>query len=228
MLATDLRQEREMHNKPLGTPTLFTATGRRKYLTSDERQRFLSAALRNPRCEIGTLCALLAYTGCRISEAIAVTAASIDFHDGFVAIRCLKKRSKSQIIREVPLPPDLLDRLRSTHMLDGGHGHDAQDDRKLWRLSRSRAWQIVKAVMADAGIGTGPHASPKGLRHGFGIHAIRSGVPINLVQRWLGHASLTTTAIYLQAMGREERALAARMWRTLESSACAEASNLIP
>jgi integrase len=37
-------------------------------------------------------------------------------------------------------------------------------------------------------------------------------VPINLVQRWLGHASMTTTAIYLQAMGFEEREIAARMW----------------
>jgi site-specific recombinase XerD len=50
------------------------------------------------------------------------------------------------------------------------------------------------------------------LRHGFGIYALHSGVPINLVQRWLGHASMTTTAIYLQAIGAEEREIAARMW----------------
>jgi len=66
--------------------------------------------------------------------------------------------------------------------------------------------------MRAAGIANGPHAAPKGLRHGFGIHAIRSGVPLNLVQRWLGHASIKTTAIYLQAMGVEEREIAARMW----------------
>jgi site-specific recombinase XerD len=52
----------------------------------------------------------------------------------------------------------------------------------------------------------------KGLRHSFGLHAIRSGVPLNLVQRWLGHASMNTTAIYLQAIGDEEREIAARMW----------------
>jgi integrase len=39
-----------------------------------------------------------------------------------------------------------------------------------------------------------------------------SAVPLNLVQRWLGHASLTTTAIYLDALGDEEREIAARMW----------------
>jgi integrase len=69
--------------------------------------------------------------------------------------------------------------------------------------------------MADAKIADGPHATPKGLRHGFGIHAIRSGVPLNLVQRWLGHSSMTTTAIYLQAIGDEERTIAARMWSAL-------------
>jgi len=29
---------------------------------------------------------------------------------------------------------------------------------------------------------------------------------------WLGHAGLATTAIYVDAVGIEERALAARMW----------------
>ncbi|MGD9804096.1 MAG: tyrosine-type recombinase/integrase [Hyphomicrobiaceae bacterium] len=66
--------------------------------------------------------------------------------------------------------------------------------------------------MRTAGIASGPHATPKGLRHGFGLHAILSGVPINLVQKWLGHASLSTTPIYLEAVGSEERELAARMW----------------
>lgn len=66
--------------------------------------------------------------------------------------------------------------------------------------------------MEQANIPDGPHATPKGLRHGFGLHAVRCGIPVNLVQRWLGHANMATTAIYLQAMGREERDIAARMW----------------
>lgn len=82
----------------------------------------------------------------------------------------------------------------------------------LWHICRSQAWRLIKEVMRDADIPAGPHATPRGLRHGFGLHAIRSGVPLNLVQRWLGHASMATTAIYLQAMGEEEREIAARMW----------------
>src|SRR5204862_6348136 len=58
----------------------------------------------------------------------------------------------------------------------------------------------------------GPHACPKGLRHGFGVHAVSRGIALNMVQKWLGHAQLTTTAIYANAVGEEEQSIAARMW----------------
>jgi len=69
--------------------------------------------------------------------------------------------------------------------------------------------QEIKRVLARAGI-DGLRASPKGLRHGFGVHAEQSGVPLNLVQKWLGHAQPSTTAIYTNAVGLEEYAIAER------------------
>ena len=65
--------------------------------------------------------------------------------------------------------------------------------------------------MEKAGI-EGDHATPKGLRHGFGVRAVTTGVPLSSLQRWLGHAQLSTTAIYAQAVGEEEKELASRMW----------------
>jgi integrase len=59
----------------------------------------------------------------------------------------------------------------------------------------------------------GACAMPKGLRHAFGVNAFQAKVPPHLIQRWLGHASLRTTAIYGDVMGAEERSIAARMWR---------------
>lgn len=194
------------------TASLYTATGRRKYLNRDERERFLKAACACERATLRTLCLTLAYTGCRISEALALTSASIELQSGLIAIRSLKKRNRGIIIREVPIPPTLIAELAAVHGLSAGA--TAQNpDRQLWRLSRSRAWHLVKNLMRKARIAEGPHMTPKGLRHGFGLHAIQCGVPLNLVQRWLGHASMTTTAIYLQAMGDEERRIAERMWR---------------
>lgn len=58
----------------------------------------------------------------------------------------------------------------------------------------------------------GPHASPKGLRQGFGVAAATAGIPLNLVQRWLDHAQLSTTAVYADAVGAEEQDIARRMW----------------
>jgi len=45
---------------------------------------------------------------------------------------------------------------------------------------------------------------PKGLRHGFAVAAFQTRVPPHLIQRWLGHASIRTTSVYSDVMGREE------------------------
>nr|WP_255670846.1 site-specific integrase [Cognatishimia sp. F0-27] len=66
--------------------------------------------------------------------------------------------------------------------------------------------------MIEAGIPDAPHRSPKGLRHGFGINATVNGIPLHMVQKWMGHAQLGTTAIYADAVGKEEQDIAARMW----------------
>lgn len=192
--------------------SLYSTTGQRKYLTASERTRFIGSALACPRPELMSFCLTLAYTGCRISEALSLRAGAIELDDGSIAVRSLKKRSRAIIVREIPIPPLCAEALQRVH--DLAH---APPNTRLWPWSRSRAWQLVKSIMDEAGIAHGLHATPKGLRHGFGLHAIRSGVPLNLVQRWLGHARMETTAIYLQAIGNEEREIAARMWAADEA-----------
>ena len=85
-------------------------------------------------------------------------------------------------------------------------------DVPLWNWHRSQAWRVVKEVMELAEIADGPHRSPKGLRHSFGVHAAVSGVPLNMLSKWMGHADIKTTAIYANAIGKEEQDIAARMW----------------
>ena len=63
------------------TGELFDRAGRRKYLTHDERKAFLKAADRAPR-EVRTFCHLLHFSGCRISEALALTYDRVDFANG--------------------------------------------------------------------------------------------------------------------------------------------------
>ena len=81
----------------------------------------------------------------------------------------------------------------------------------LWPWSRMTAYRRVQEVIAAAGIPDGPHACPKDLRHGFGVQGVSRGIALDMVQNWLGHAQLTTAAIYANAMGEEEQSIAARM-----------------
>ena len=82
----------------------------------------------------------------------------------------------------------------------------------LWSWSRTTAWRKIKELMNNSAISDGPHGSPKGLRHGYGVAAISSGVPLNMLSKWMGHSKIETTAIYANALGQEQRKIAERMW----------------
>jgi integrase/recombinase XerD len=189
---------------------LFTSAGKRLYLTDSERKKFLAAADQEER-QVRTFCYVLAHTGCRISEALQLVGERIDFDAGAIVFESLKKRKRG-VYRAVPVPPAVLEMLAMVHGLrDRKRGARASSPPPLWDFGRTTAWKKVLEVMKVAGV-KGPQATPKGLRHGFGVAAIHAGIPLNLLQRWLGHAQLTTTAIYANAVGPEERNIAARMW----------------
>jgi len=189
---------------------LYDTNGRRKYLTPSERHDFIQASHAALQ-QIRTFCGTLVHTGCRISEALALTADRVDFDDGVLIFESLKKRRKG-IYRAVPVPPDFLATLDAIHNLRAlRSGPEPDRSAQLWLWSRTTGWRYVCAVMEAAGI-AGLHATPKGLRHGFGIKAVVSNVPLNMTQKWLGHSKLTTTAIYADATGPEEEQLAERMW----------------
>jgi integrase len=192
---------------------LFNTAGKRLYLTDSERKKFLAAADDEER-QVRTFCYVLAHTGCRISEALQLVGERIDFDAGAIVFESLKKRKRG-VYRAVPVPPVVLEMLAMVHGLKDKKKKTAGAKEKspppLWEFGRTTAWKKVLGVMKAAGV-KGPQATPKGLRHGFGVAAIQAGIPLNLLQRWLGHAQLTTTAIYANAVGPEERNIAARMW----------------
>jgi integrase/recombinase XerD len=196
-------------NQPQTGMQLYDAEGRRLYFTEDERRAFVTAAAKARR-EVRTFCGVLHATGCRISEALALTAHQIDLSGRVIVFESLKKRRKG-VYRAVPVPPELLDALDLVHGIWEAQrrGHAKT---RLWPWSRMTAFRRVQEVIAAADIPDGPHACPKGLRHDFGVQAVSRGIALNMVQKWLGHAQLTTTAIYANAVGEEEQSIAARMW----------------
>jgi integrase len=176
--------------------SLYGSAGGRKYLNAAERRRFIEAARHAPP-KVRLFCFVLRWSGGRISEVLALTPAAIDIESGVASIETLKRRQRG-VVRQVPLPRNLLDELNHSFQL-----------RRRW--SRTTAWRRVKEVMAAADI-IGTPAMPKGLRHGFGVNAFQSCVPPYLVQRWLGHSSLRTTSIYGDVIVPDERSFAERMW----------------
>jgi integrase/recombinase XerD len=194
--------------KPNGPMTLHTVFGARKYLNTAERQRFATATETMPD-EARLFCLLLMWSGCRVSEGLAVTPLAFDREAGTVALITLKRR-KTGIVRQVPIPPMLIEELSEVFCLREREQDPHLCNLRLWRWNRSTGWRYVKEVMKRAAI-SGPAATPKGLRHTFGVAGFQS-VPPHMVQRWLGHASLRTTAIYGDVSGREEYLLAKRVW----------------
>jgi integrase/recombinase XerD len=198
-------------NPPSTASLIYDRAGNRKYLTAAERSAFLKA-LGAMAPEVRTFCKVLAYTGARVSEGLALTQGRIDISAKLVVLESLKKRRRG-VFRAIPLPDDLLAELDRVHGLEDQHGDPGARSRRLWPWCRTFAWLRVKEGMAVANV-VGPQASPKGLRHAFAVTALQSGIPINLVRRWLGHSRLSTTEIYADAIGPEERAIAGRFWES--------------
>lgn len=187
---------------------LYDRHGHRKYLTASELRAFLCAT-NSAGAEVGTFCQTLAYCGVRISEALALTTDRVDIEDGVLIFESLKKRQRG-VYRAIPVPTEFLALLAEVHGI-AGRRRGGSPGARVWPWSRATAWRRVSEVMDAAGV-SGMHASPRGLRHGFGIRAAAVGVPLNMTQKWLGHADLATTAIYADATGPEERDIARRMW----------------
>lgn len=192
---------------------LFDPKGNRKYLTAAERTAFLNAAEMHSD-DVRMFCKVLAFSGARISEVLALTPRQIDFAAGVVIIESLKKRRRG-VFRAVPLPGALFEDLEKVYSLSTAQLDRARSAQRMWTWCRTTAWQHVKICMEEAGI-AGRQTSPKGLRHSFGVCVLQSGVPINLVKKWLGHSRLTTTEIYADAVGAEEQAIATRFWQTFK------------
>src|ERR1700730_5454003 len=87
--------------------------GERLYFTEEQRKALLGAAAKAPR-EVRSFCSGLCYTGCRISEALALTAKRIALSVKVNVIESQKKR-KHGPRRQVPVPAELLDTLDMVH-----------------------------------------------------------------------------------------------------------------
>ncbi len=62
---------------------LFTSHGKRKYLTAKEQEQFILTASQQERAEVRAFALTLAYTGCRVSEALELPRTHCPFGQGY-------------------------------------------------------------------------------------------------------------------------------------------------
>lgn len=138
----------------------------------------------------------LAYgSGLRVSELIGLPRAGVD-----LAGRSLNVIGKGDKQRVLPFGRNAAAALRD--WLERGRAqlapharHDAVFvNARGGKLSRMGWWKILRGHARGAGVTARVH--PHVLRHSFATHLLEGGADLRVVQELLGHANVTTTAIY--------------------------------
>jgi site-specific recombinase XerD len=184
-------------------------------LSVSEVRRVLDC-LQRPRYQ--TCLTTIYACGLRLQEGVHLQVADIDSARMVVHVRHGKGRKD----RYVPLPQRVLERLRQywvTHRhpewlfpTPVRRGQDpATAPTPLNGRSVQRAFQ---AALQASGIQK--HASVRSLRHSYATHLLQSGVNLRVIQAYLGHVSLQTTAIYTHLTQEVENPAVAAINQVME------------
>jgi integrase len=163
---------------------------RRRHLRPEEANKLISAAGKRGRYpDRDKLLLRLAYRhGLRASEAVGLCWTAFDLDGGTLTIG----RAKGGRTSTHTLARDDLGVLRK--MQKATNGPWVFETERGGPLSVDAMQYIVREAGKQAGLGDAIH--PHMLRHGAGYALINDGVDVRLVQEFLGHSSITSTAVY--------------------------------
>ena len=141
--------------------------------------------------------------GLRVQEALALAERDLDPRRGSVLVREGKGGRRREIGMDTwgweQLQPWLTARLD----LPVGPLFCVIDGPTRGRPWSSAAVRVeLRRLATQAGVRR--RFAPHQLRHAHALELAREGVPLNIIQRQLGHANLGTTSIYLQGIDTEE------------------------
>jgi site-specific recombinase XerD len=69
-------------------------------------------------------------------------------------------------------------------------------------MSREQVWRVFKATLGESGVRK--PATVHTLRHSWATHLLEAGVPLRLIQQWMGHSSPKTTMLYTHVTQQAE------------------------
>ncbi len=142
-------------------------------------------------------------TGARLTEVLSINEdRDIDVRHAEVTLLSLKKRRKAKqhLTRVVPVPPEIINEyLRFINLHPDFKG-------KAFKVNRIVFFLKFREFATEVGIPM-ELAHPHILRHTRAIELLRRGVPVTIVQQLLGHATLSTTALYLKYSAVETKSI---------------------
>jgi integrase/recombinase XerD len=158
---------------------------------SREEERELIAHAYRVQGTRGLLIKTLFQTGARVSEFVNITADEVFFEEQMLLIA----KAKGGKSRYVPILPQLAQELR-THLGHHATGYLFETVRHT-PYSPRRIQQIIKETAAEAQIPK--RVYPHLLRHSVATTLLERGMPLEQIQKFLGHAKLETTQIYAES-----------------------------
>ena len=168
------------------------------FLSLDEWHRLLAAA---PTPREAALLWLMAGCGLRVSEVASLKVEHLDSPGGYLHV----VNGKGGRQRTSILPRSVLEALEA-HLQGRAEGY-VFEGRDQGHISTRQIQRLLDRAAEEAGLQeTRPgkvrqrkRITPHLLRHSFSRWSLDAGIDISYLQHQLGHSSLTTTAIYLQA-----------------------------
>ena len=159
-------------------------------LSREEERRLVRQAYRD-KSSRGLLIKTLLMTGARVSEFTNLRVQDFFFDEQMILI----DKGKGGKSRYVPILPELAQELR-THLGDRKRGYLFESNRHQ-AYSPRRLQQIVRETAEKAGIIKRVH--PHLLRHTVATFLLERGMPLEQIQRFLGHSKIETTQVYAES-----------------------------
>lgn len=159
-------------------------------LSRSEEQKLIAQAYRE-KSNNGLLLKTLFLTGARVSEFVSLKVVDLFFDEQMILI----EKGKGGKSRYVPVLAELAQELK-THLGSRQTGYIFESNRHT-KFTARRIQQIVKDTAERAGITKKVH--PHLLRHTVATFLLERGMPLEQIQKFLGHSKIETTQIYAES-----------------------------
>jgi integrase len=160
-------------------------TGRLRYFTDEEMDSLIEFSRSDPQmCKLITLAV---ETGMRQSELLGLTPRDIDLKHGLIVLQVTKGDKR----RSVPLTDRAKGICKS--LVEGLMAHEKVFDSRLTCRNISRFMKLWKH---KRGLPQDDEACFHTLRHTTASRLVQDGVPLAVIQNWMGHSVIETTMKY--------------------------------